>query len=532
MDSPGFNQCLFLGNSNHFLSFFFYMGIFYSLISAFSSPTSTNNRDAHSVLRLKSLKKRRRRHKRHHLLNHFFLGANHFFVNRQTHTCLFHEYYTLNSSSDTLSPVNLHLSLPESTLTTTTTIHPIKCTIAIRRDSLKLIHFDDDWYTIDFIFDADRPVEIYIYFMAHEIHAHNIGSLSYMCCTKTKQSATFEQYHAFSRPAGHGQVFSSVKHDIRFPLSVVNEEHYGCTMAERLYPIVIVCKAINTKLIKNPKTICGTVVNHHEDVSTTVFPKFDQHHIVLATVRYFQLNSRTTTTTAIPSDHASVILLSQKHVFNGIIFKLFEIYGTENHHHFKFATNNVHDRWKNTARRKLLIKAVTTSSIAKNESLSVTNLPNRMNDTSLFNQENKQTRKTKKSLSYLDLIMNNRNESTCVICLTDIRSVLLLPCRHLCLCKSCAENLKFQSANCPICRIPFRALLQINALRHREFHHCYNDEYDGHFYENISIIDALNLATTITKKDPFKQITTDDFRINHKPISSIDFKYFCSEHIV
>ncbi|CAF4532500.1 unnamed protein product, partial [Rotaria magnacalcarata] len=132
MDSPGFNQCLFLGNSNHFLSFFFYMGIFYSLISAFSSPTSTNNRDAHSVLRLKSLKKRRRRHKRHHLLNHFFLGANHFFVNRQTHTCLFHEYYTLNSSSDTLSPVNLHLSLPESTLTTTTTIHPIKCTIAIR----------------------------------------------------------------------------------------------------------------------------------------------------------------------------------------------------------------------------------------------------------------------------------------------------------------------------------------------------------------------------------------------------------------
>ncbi|CAF5219420.1 unnamed protein product, partial [Rotaria magnacalcarata] len=88
----------------------------------------------------------------------------------------------------------------------------------------------------------------------------------------------------------------------------------------------------------NPKTICGTVVNHHEDVSTTVFPKFDQHHIVLATVRYFQLNSRTTTTTAIPSDHASVILLSQKHVFNGIIFKLFEIYGTENHHHFKFAT--------------------------------------------------------------------------------------------------------------------------------------------------------------------------------------------------
>lgn len=155
-----------------------------------------------------------------------------------------------------------------------------------------------------------------------------------------------------------------------------------------------------------------------------------------------------------------------------------------------------------------------------------------INDTSLFNQENKQIRKAKKSLSCMDLIMNNRNESTCVICLTDIRNVLLLPCRHLCLCRSCAENLKFQSANCPICRIPFRALLQINALRHREFHHCYNDENDEHVYETISIIDALNLATTIKRNESLKHITTNEFHNNRKPISTIDFKHFCSEHIV
>ncbi|CAF3639741.1 unnamed protein product [Rotaria sordida] len=495
------------------------MGIYYSLISGFSSPTSTNNGNAHSIIHLKSLKKRRRRHKRHYLLNQFFLGTNHFFLNRKTHKCLFHEYYTLNSNSDILTPINLNLSLPK--LNHPLIIHPIQCTIAIRRDSLKLIHCYEDWYSIDFIFDADRPVQIYIYFMAHEIHANNDGTLSYVCCTKVNQLDKVKQYNAFLRPAGHGQIFSSIKYDILFPLSVMNEEHYGCTITERLYPIVIVCKAIKADLINSSKTICGTMVNQNCNVTTTILPTFDQFHIVLATVKYRQLNNRTI---MINSNHVSIVLLSQKHVYNGIVFKLFEFYGIENHQS-KFSTNNLYDQRKISTRKKSSIKIVTVPTISENEPFSNTNLTNRIDDISLCNQESKQTYKIKKSLSYVDLILNNRTESTCVICLTDIRNVLLLPCRHLCLCKTCAEDLKFQSSNCPICRIPFHALLQINALRHRQIHPYDSEEY---IYENISIIDALNLATTIiTKKNSLKQIHN-----NHTSISTNNFKYFCSEHII
>lgn len=141
------------------------MGIYYSLMSVFSSPTSTHNSNVHSNSRLehrirsKSLKKRRRRHKRHHLFNRFFLGQNQFSTNNQLQTCLFHEHYTLNSSRETLVPVHLQLTLPETSHPTI--LSPIQCTMAVRRDSLKLIHCHDDFYSIDFTFDADRPFQLY-----------------------------------------------------------------------------------------------------------------------------------------------------------------------------------------------------------------------------------------------------------------------------------------------------------------------------------------------------------------------------------
>nr|XP_023024337.1 probable E3 ubiquitin-protein ligase MGRN1 [Leptinotarsa decemlineata] len=91
------------------------------------------------------------------------------------------------------------------------------------------------------------------------------------------------------------------------------------------------------------------------------------------------------------------------------------------------------------------------------------------------------------------------NGSECVICMCDVRDTLILPCRHLCLCNSCADSLRYQANNCPICRAPFRALLQIRALQK-----CTNSNLapisppDGSCdnippgYEAVSLIEALN----------------------------------------
>ncbi|KAL1132335.1 hypothetical protein AAG570_010291 [Ranatra chinensis] len=91
------------------------------------------------------------------------------------------------------------------------------------------------------------------------------------------------------------------------------------------------------------------------------------------------------------------------------------------------------------------------------------------------------------------------NGSECVICMCDVRDTLILPCRHLCLCNSCADSLRYQANNCPICRAPFRALLQIRALQKSTSTSqlpslppegsCENIPAG---YEGVSLIEALN----------------------------------------
>lgn len=73
--------------------------------------------------------------------------------------------------------------------------------------------------------------------------------------------------------------------------------------------------------------------------------------------------------------------------------------------------------------------------------------------------------KNKINKSSIDEELDDDHGSECVICMSETRDTLILPCRHLCLCYSCADSLRYQANCCPICRAPFRALLQIRAVQ-------------------------------------------------------------------
>ena len=46
----------------------------------------------------------------------------------------------------------------------------------------------------------------------------------------------------------------------------------------------------------------------------------------------------------------------------------------------------------------------------------------------------------------------SKEENLCVICMTMPRDTALCPCRHLCMCSSCATQLLKRSNKCPVCR--------------------------------------------------------------------------------
>ncbi|CAL5393024.1 unnamed protein product [Camellia sinensis] len=49
----------------------------------------------------------------------------------------------------------------------------------------------------------------------------------------------------------------------------------------------------------------------------------------------------------------------------------------------------------------------------------------------------------------------------CVICMTEPKDTAVLPCRHMCMCSECAQELRLQSNKCPICRQPIEELIEI-----------------------------------------------------------------------
>ncbi|KAB1251908.1 E3 ubiquitin-protein ligase MGRN1 [Camelus dromedarius] len=141
----------------------------------------------------------------------------------------------------------------------------------------------------------------------------------------------------------------------------------------------------------------------------------------------------------------------------------------------------------------------------------------------IYGIENKNNQETKPSDEE-----NGDNSSECVVCLSDLRDTLILPCRHLCLCNSCADTLRYQASSCPICRLPFRALLQIRAVRKKpgalspiSFSPvlAQNMDHDEH---SCPFKKSKSHPASLASKKPKRETSSDSIPPGYEPISLLE----------
>ncbi|XP_054570663.1 E3 ubiquitin-protein ligase MGRN1 isoform X3 [Eptesicus fuscus] len=147
----------------------------------------------------------------------------------------------------------------------------------------------------------------------------------------------------------------------------------------------------------------------------------------------------------------------------------------------------------------------------------------------IYGIENKNNQETKPSDEE-----NSDNSNECVVCLSDLRDTLILPCRHLCLCNSCADTLRYQASNCPICRLPlpfctaFRALLQIRAVRKKpgalspvSFSPVLAQSVD-HDEHSCPFKKSKSHPASLASKKPKRETSSDSIPPGYEPISLLE----------
>lgn len=284
-------------------------------------------------------------------------------------------------------------------------------------------------YNIEFTFDADVDCSIRIfYFCTRELTSTGL--------TYKPQHATYKSQIYYYKK-GLDQKFKQPEHTfqpylfdedllIYKPLDLDGNYNSGA-----VFPIVIHCVALEG-------------------------PTPRQSHSLVATIEKSQLD-----------DGYSIKPLKQLIFVDGVQYILQDIYGIE---HKQLTTHTVGDQ-KNRQATKTLTDG---NSSLKGKSHS---LQSELNGCNLNLGETT-------SLASIDISgigsrggcrgslvsqqhrsLGSENTFECVICMSEERDTMLLPCRHLCLCSSCAQSLRYQSSSCPICRCLFKAALNIRPIQ-------------------------------------------------------------------
>ena len=124
----------------------------------------------------------------------------------------------------------------------------------------------------------------------------------------------------------------------------------------------------------------------------------------------------------------------------------------------------------------------------------------------------------------------------CIICCSERRNTIFLPCKHACCCTKCGSEIKYRFKPCPICKTPIDDLLIINSDEKKINIENQEDEYidtsenldsnntDSNIINtksNYKINDSNNMTEHINEDDALIPIHDDENNIDNENHSDI-----------
>ncbi|KAK2555399.1 RING finger protein B [Acropora cervicornis] len=109
-----------------------------------------------------------------------------------------------------------------------------------------------------------------------------------------------------------------------------------------------------------------------------------------------------------------------------------------------------------------LLKTSLQGALAFFASFEVTSFP-RQEKTTGEHEEPGHVPKDDRYLALMEQLERERDQKLCIVCLTEMKNIVLMPCRHMCLCKNCCKQLMevHGKRSCPLCCQSIASTLEI-----------------------------------------------------------------------
>ena len=112
-----------------------------------------------------------------------------------------------------------------------------------------------------------------------------------------------------------------------------------------------------------------------------------------------------------------------------------------------------------------------------------------------------------------DIYNSSLDNGECLICCTNLRDTIFLPCKHACTCNTCAHSLKMRNNPCPICKNPIKDILIIQV--DEKVNNINNFDGENNQLKNADIVN-VNENNNIMNNNNYNNDDEEQRKINEE----------------